>query len=76
MALLGHLLTDRIANPVVPFGYFFTYRAIKRFRRDSIVKVKWSELEEDFLRNTCFPESPLDLQSQAQGDEIAGRLFA
>ena len=50
MAFLGHLMTDQIVNPVVPFGYFFTYRAMKRFRRDSIVNVRWPELEEEFLR--------------------------
>ena len=49
-AFLGHLLTDQIANPVVPWGYFFTYRAVKRFRRSAIVRVKRGELEEDFLR--------------------------
>ena len=49
-AFLGHLLTDQIVNPVVPWGYFSTYRAAKRFRRRDIVKVKWGKLEEDFLR--------------------------
>ena len=50
IAFLGHLLTDQIANPVGPFGYFFTYRAMKKFQRRSIVNLEWPELQEDFLR--------------------------
>ena len=49
-AFLGHLLTDQVVNPVVPLGYFFSFRAAKRFRRQAIVKSEWGQTEEDFLR--------------------------
>lgn len=49
MAFIGHLLTDQIANPVQPFAYFFTYRALKRFKRNDIVDIAWPDLERDFL---------------------------
>ena len=48
-AFIGHLITDQIANPVQPFTYFFTYRALKRFRRNDIVDLSWQDLERDFL---------------------------
>ena len=50
LAFLGHLLTDQLANPVVPLAYFFTYRALKRFRRQEIVDVPWEALDREFLR--------------------------
>ena len=49
-AFLGHLLTDQLANPVAPLAYFFTYRALKRFRRREIIRVNWEDLEQDFMR--------------------------
>ena len=49
-AFLGHLLSDQIANPVAPLTYFFTYRAVKRFRLDSLVAADWENIERDFLR--------------------------
>ena len=49
MAFIGHLLTDQIANPVQPFTYFFTYRALKRFRRRALVNAEWDELRREFL---------------------------
>ena len=49
-AFLGHLLTDQLANPVGPFTYFFTYRAMKGFRRREIVHVPWDDLRADLLR--------------------------
>ena len=48
-AFLGHVLTDQLFNPVVPLGYFFTYRAMKGFRRREIVDVEWDRLSEEFL---------------------------
>ena len=48
-AFLGHLLTDQLANPVSPLAYFFTYRVMKGFRREAIVKVEWEDLRKDFL---------------------------
>jgi hypothetical protein len=50
LAFLGHLITDQLANPVAPLTYFFTYRALKRFRRRDIVRTEWEELEREFLR--------------------------
>ena len=50
LAFLGHLLTDQVANPVGPFAYFFTYRAMNGFRRRKYVHVEWEELREEFLR--------------------------
>ena len=49
-AFMGHLITDQIVNPVAPLGYFFTFRAIKGFRRAEIVNVEWADLRHDFLR--------------------------
>ena len=48
-AFLGHLITDQLANPVRPFAYFFTFRAMKRFRREELVDVEWHQLEREFL---------------------------
>ena len=48
-AFLGHLIADQIANPVVPLAYFFTFRAIKRFRRRELVRMRWDEISKDFL---------------------------
>ena len=49
-AFLGHLLTDQIVNPVMPLAYFFTYRAMKGFRRSALINVDWQDLRRDFLR--------------------------
>ena len=49
-AFLGHLLCDQLANPVGPLTYFFTYRAMKGFRRSEIVRADWEDLRRDFLR--------------------------
>ena len=49
-AFLGHLLTDQIVNPVMPLAYFFTYRAMKGFRRSELIKVEWQDIQRDFLR--------------------------
>ena len=51
-AFLGHLLTGQLANPVGPFTYFFTYRVMKGFRRQEIVRVPWDDLRADLLRTT------------------------
>lgn len=48
-AFLGHLLTDQIANPVRPLAYFFTYRAMKGFRRSEIVAAEWEDVRQDLL---------------------------
>ena len=34
---LGHVLTDQVVNPMRPLAYFFTYRAIKGFRRSELL---------------------------------------
>jgi len=49
-AFLGHLLSDQLANPVAPLAYFFTYRAMKGFRRREIIDVEWEALQREFLR--------------------------
>ena len=49
-AFLGHLLSDQLANPVGPLTYFFTYRAMKGFRRREIVHAEWEDLRRDLLR--------------------------
>ncbi len=49
-ALLGHILTDQLANSVGPLTYFFTYRALKGFRRDEILNVEWEDVQRDILR--------------------------
>ena len=48
-AFLGHLLSDQLANPVGPLTYFFTYRAMKRFRRHEIVHAEWEDVRRDLL---------------------------
>ena len=48
-AFLGHLLTDQLVNPMMPLAYFFTYRALKGFRRHEIVAAEWADLRQDFL---------------------------
>ena len=52
LAFLGHLLTDQLANPVRPLTYFFTYRAMKGFRRCQIINSEWEDLRHEFLRTT------------------------
>ena len=49
LAFLGHLITDQLANPVHPLAYFFTYRALKGFRRRALVNAEWDELRREFL---------------------------
>ena len=48
-AFLGHLLCDQLANPVGPLTYFFTYRAMKGFRRSAVVDVAWEDVQRGFL---------------------------
>ena len=48
-AFLGHLICDQIFNPVMPFFYFFTYRASKGFRFSELIKSDWEEIEQDLL---------------------------
>ena len=36
--VLQHLILDQFANGVTPWGYFFTYRVIKRFSMREIVR--------------------------------------
>ena len=49
-AFMGHLITDQIVNPVAPLAYFFTFRAMKGFRRAEIVNAEWNDIRHDFLR--------------------------
>ena len=46
---LGHLITDQLVNPVVPLGYFFTYRAVKKFRRSEIINAEWEDVRTAFM---------------------------
>lgn len=52
VAFTGHLITDQLVNPVRPLTYFFTYRALNRFRRSAMINVEWDELQREFLRQT------------------------
>ena len=36
IAYLFHMIPDQMANNVRPFGYFFTFRAIKNFDMDKV----------------------------------------
>lgn len=49
LAFLAHLLSDQLANPVGPLTYFFTYRAMKGFRRSEIIKADWEDIRQAFL---------------------------
>lgn len=69
MAFIGHLITDQIANPVRPFTYFFTYRALKRFKRNEIVDVPWPELERDFLSSSMAKKVLRVLNASLDGPE-------
>ncbi len=38
IGMTQHFILDMITNPLTALGYFFTYRIIKRFRADLILK--------------------------------------
>ena len=58
VAFLGHLFTDQLANATRPFTYFFTYRAMKRFRHSEIFRVEDEELRRESL-NMPFAKTVL-----------------
>ena len=33
-----HIIFDQLVNPIVPFGYFLTYRMIKGFSKKALIK--------------------------------------
>ena len=49
LAFLAHLLADQLVNPVGPLTYFFSYRAIQRFRRSEIIHAEWEDIQQSFL---------------------------
>lgn len=51
-AFLAHLLCDQFTNPVSPLGYFFTYRAFKRFHAKDLVRVS---VEDAYAEVQRFP---------------------
>lgn len=38
IGLTQHLIFDQMTNPVMPFAYFFAYRASKNFDADALIK--------------------------------------
>jgi len=55
LALLGHLLGDQWANPIRPLGYFFTFRALNRFRTSDTTSWTPQEMYEELLQLPLMP---------------------
>lgn len=59
----GHMILDRIFNPARPLGYFFTFRAIKKFEAERIqlpgTKGKLSpSMRERFRKSPAIQQPP------------------
>lgn len=39
IGMTQHLILDNLTNPMHKLGYFFTYRAMKKFRKDLLIPV-------------------------------------
>ena len=74
---LGHVLTDQVVNPMRPLAYFFTYRAIKGFRRSEIIRADWGTIRKDFLNigltrtvlSRLNPSLRVEQQDGSQGED-------
>ncbi|MDP2913576.1 MAG: hypothetical protein Q8N91_06180 [Candidatus Omnitrophota bacterium] len=38
IGITQHVIFDNLTNPMRKLGYFFTYRALKRFRKDLLIR--------------------------------------
>ena len=39
LGLTQHIVLDQLTNPMRPFGYFFTYRFLKRFKKEKVLRI-------------------------------------